>query len=53
MGMVTARALFWSNKPNPAIPRIHGKEATYGWVGPILPEKYTHPSVEGLTPISL
>jgi hypothetical protein len=25
----------------------------YGWVVPILPEKCTRPSVEGLTPISL
>jgi hypothetical protein len=25
----------------------------YGWVGPILPEKCTRPSVEGLTSISL
>jgi hypothetical protein len=28
--------------------RVH-----YGWVVPILPEKCTRPSVEGLTPISL
>jgi hypothetical protein len=41
MGMVTAIALFWSNKPNPAIEgQAKRRKKPHGWVDHNLPKKF-------------